>query len=260
MSSEPEIGRLGVIERLDLALAERFSTALGPASEERLVAMQARVLSLRGLDRCLWISGVLALRNYQVSAAQVGEILEGSASRIRPEHQEYGLVRGLGRVLDLLEARAATGRLPDGRYLLQLFREMTSSVARFRNNYLRKDQPWDSLAHLSYPSPREIRPLLDTFTPENHFRDMPLIFDALHPVRQACRVMWRYARISPHPDLNLVMALVALNACLRASGYPFLMPDEGDRQRLSRLIPGPPPPRIMQFEIRLLHQVEALKI
>ncbi len=259
MGSESEIVRLGVIERLDLALAERFSVTIDPSPEERLVAEQGRYLSLRGVDRWRWIAGILAVRNYRVDVAELGEILEGRPSRIRREHQEHGLVRGLDRVLDLLEVRASAGRQPDGFFLLDLFEAMTAEVPRFRNNLLRKDHPWDSLMHLGYPSPRELRSILASFTPENSFRDMPAIFDAMHPVRQACRVMWRYARISPHPDLNLVMAMVALNSCLRASGYPLLMPEPEDRKSLLRLIPGPPPQRIIQFELRLLRQVEELK-
>lgn len=258
MGRESKIVRLGVIERLDLVLAERFSTALGASAEQRLVAMQAHDLSLHGADRWAWIAGMLAIRDYRVSEAEVEKILAGAASRFLPEHQEHGLVRGLDRVLHLCDARANAGQGPDGVFLEELFKEMTRGVSRFRNNHLRRDHPWDSLVHLHYPNPREIRPVLDSFTPQNRFRDMPVIFDAMHPVRQACRVMWRYARISPHPDLNLVMSMIALNAFLRSAGYPYLMPSEGDRESLFRLVPGPPPHRIIRFELRLLRQVEEM--
>ena len=114
------------------------------------------------------------------------------------------------------------------------------------------------MLHLGYPRTRDIDRILESFTRQNCYRDIPAIYGGLHPVRQACRVLWRYARIAPHPDLNHIMAMVAFNACLRASGYPLLVPDKEDRSRLLRLIPGPPPRRIVSFELRLLKQIESM--
>ncbi|MHC5064992.1 MAG: hypothetical protein ACYTG5_13580 [Planctomycetota bacterium] len=260
MSSGSEKYRPGVIERLDLALATRFSAALGPSSEQRIVDIQTSELSLGEDARCEWISGLLSVRNYRVSAEDVRVILNGAPSRFREEHQEFGLVHGLNRVLELLEVQAADGKWPSGKRLVELFSVLTEGIARFRNNAIRKDQPWDSLLYLGYPRTRDLGRIIDSFTKENCYRDIPAIFESLHPVRQACRVLWRYARIAPHPDLNLVMALVAFNACLRASGYPLLVPGRADRSRLMRLIPGPPPRRIVHFELRLLNQIESISV
>ncbi len=260
MSSGSEQYRPGVIERLDLALATRFSAALGPSSEQRIVDIQSSELSLSEDARCEWISGILTVRNYRVASEDVRVILDGGATRFRKEHQEFGLVHGLNRVLELLEVQAGDGKWPSGRRLVELFSVLTDGIARFRNNLIRKDQPWDSLLYLGYPRSRDLQEILDSFTQKNRYRDIQAIYDQLHPVRQACRVLWRYARISPHPDLNLIMAMVAFNACLRAAGYPLLIPGPEDRTRLLRLIPGPPPRRIVHFELRLLEQIESISV
>ena len=42
-------------------------------------------------------------------------------------------------------------------------------------------------------------------------RNKSALFDELHPVRQAPRLMWRFARIAPFPDFNLVMSFVLMN-------------------------------------------------
>ena len=218
MSSGAEQYRPGLIERLDLTLAARFSAVLGPSSEQRIVDIQARELSLSAEDRSEWISGLLAVRNYRVSGEDVRVILEGGECRFNEEHQEFGLVHGLGRVIELIESQAGNGNWPDGEHLIELFRVMTEGIARFRNNLIRKDQPWDSLLYLGYPQNHDLSRILQSFNRENRYRDIAVIFDGLHPVRQACRVLWRYARISPHPDLNLVMAMVAL----RPSRYSMM--------------------------------------
>ena len=74
----------------------------------------------------------------------------------------------------------------------------------------------------------------------------------MHPVRQSFRVLWRFARLAPFPDFNLVMAFVAMNAHLLAQGYPMVRPLAGDRELLVHLVSGPPPLRHGTFESRLL--------
>ena len=119
MSSGAEQYRPGLIERLDLMLADRFSAVLGPSSEQRIVDIQARELSLSAEDRSEWISGLLAVRNYRVSGEDVRVILEGGECRFNEEHQEFGLVHGLGRVIELIESQAGNGNWPDGEHLIE---------------------------------------------------------------------------------------------------------------------------------------------
>ena len=44
----------------------------------------------------------------------------------------------------------------------------------------------------------------------------------------------------------------AFAAWLQAKGFPMLAPDRQDQQFLARLLSGPPPSKVLQFEGRLL--------
>jgi len=76
-------------------------------------------------------------------------------------------------------------------------------------------------------------------------------------VRQAVRVLWRFARIAPFPDFNTVMGFMLMDAYLLAKGYPMVAPSAEDRGLLNQLLAGPPPRRVVQFESRLLKLVHS---
>lgn len=207
-----------------------------------------------------WIASMLALRGLAVSEADAAAILAGDAGRYRRDDQEYRLTLGLRRVLDRIVEHGGHGRLLDGWFTVELFRMFAGEVPRFRNNTLRRDLPWDTILYVTYPSPEQVRGLLDTFDEAHAFRDFPALFRSLHPVRQAFRILWRLARIAPFPDFNLVMGFVAMNAFLHAKGYPMLAPRREDRVMLNRLVSGPPPQRIVRFEARLLEAVATTEV
>ena len=103
-----------------------------------------------------------------------------------------------------------------------------------------------------------LRFLIDSFDHKRCYRDAPIIFHGLHPVRQGFRLMWRFARIAPFPDFNAVIAWLGLNAWLQSRGFPLLCAERGDQEFLTRLLSGPPPTKIVQFEARLLAAFEVL--
>ncbi len=198
-----------------------------------------------------WIRGVLSIRGIKVDNVMVRKILEGNRDP-RCSRQERVFIGGLDRALDRLLARGAKGELPDGWFTIELFETVTQGLPRFTNNHLRRDLPWDSLRHLRYPKPSEIGGMLDRFTEEHRYCDMPLVFDRMHPVRCAFRGMWRLGRISPFPDFNLMFAFIFMNAFHVAHGYPLIVPAVSDKQMLENLVTGPVPQRLVQFESRLL--------
>ena len=165
------------------------------------------------------------------------------------------MLSGLRECLRLVRRRASDGAPPDGWFFVELFCAMTAELPRFRNNDLRRGPPWDAQLYVTYPPPEQLRSLLNTFDVARCFRDVPLAFHALHPVRQGFRLMWRFARIAPFPDFNVVMAWLGMNAWLQTKGYPLLPIENGDQDLLSRLVGGPPPAKILQFEARLLRRV-----
>jgi hypothetical protein len=130
-------------------------------------------------------------------------------------------------------------------------------VRRFRNNALRSDPPWDGVLYVPHPAPGELPALLDTFDAGHSYRDHPAVFASLHPVRQSFRVLWRFARLAPFPDLNLPMAWLAMCGHLLGKGYPLLVPEPSDRELVLRLVSGPPPLRMTRWEARLLATVSA---
>lgn len=243
---------LSMLERIDLALASRFVT---DRTEEDMLAAAQRVVD--GVRRPtpedpLFAASVLRLRGFVLDDDDAVAVFAGRGSRLSPVTQEYRMLRGLQRCLGLLRKRAADGTPPDGWFLVELFRELTADLPRFRNNELRRSAPWDALLYVSYPAADELPSLLDTFDEKRCFRDAPVLFHRFHPVRQAFRLMWRFARLAPFPDFNVPMAWLGMNAWLQAKGFPLLTADLGDQSLMVRLLSGPPPQRIVQLEARLL--------
>ena len=138
----------------------------------------------------------------------------------------------------------------DSRLLQQPAR--SGEVARFRNNSLRRDLPWDALPDVRYPEPDRLQGLVDGFHVANHYGDREDPFAELHPVRQAVRMFWRIGRIAPFPDFNLTMAFLVMNAHLRRLGYPLFRAEPGDRRRFQDLVRSAVPLKCLFVEQRLL--------
>ena len=201
------------------------------------------------------MAALLRLRGFSVQDVDAVQVLDGTSRRLLPQSQESQLLFGLVDVLQMMRDRASQGRPPDGWFLVELFKTMTRGLPRFRNNSLRVDQPWDGLLYVAHPRPTELTHVLDHFDHGHRYRDQPALFDRLHPLRQGFRVLWRFARIAPFPDLNVPMAWLAMSSWLLSRGYPMLMPEAGDRELVPRLVAAPPPTRIVQWEARLLKTI-----
>lgn len=241
-----------MLERIDLALASRLVAGLDQS--EPLAVAQGVLDALRRPEPgdAAFVAGVLRLRGFVVTDEDAVHALAGTPGRLSAVAQEYRLLRGLGVCLGRIRERATQGQLPDGWFVADLFRSLTCELPRFRNNELRRGPPWDAVLYVNYPGSDELRFLLDTLDAPHHYRDQPMLWNALHPVRQGFRLCWRFARIAPFPDFNLVMAWLLLNAWLLAKGYPLLPADRSDQAMLTRLISGPPPSRMVPLEARLL--------
>jgi hypothetical protein len=244
--------QLSALERVDLALASRM---VGAAADDEPLAVAQRPLA--GLRRPapadpVFLASLLRLRGFVLDDGDVADVLAGRQGRLSPITQEHRLLRGLQECLRLIRLRAADGLTPDGWFLVDLFRTMTAELPRFRNNELRRGPPWDGVNWLAYPAPEQLRAVLDTFDLQRCYRDVPLVFHGLHPVRQGFRLMWRFARVAPFPDFNVVLAWLGMNAWLQAKGFPLLRSEQGDQALLSRVLTGPPPTKMPPFEARLL--------
>jgi hypothetical protein len=251
MTGQPQLG-LTILERLDLSVAMRFASR---ADDRELLALaqryQDRLYRPVGSD-AHWVAALLRLRGFMVLDEDVAAILSGHPGRLPSVSQEHALVIGLARALETMRARAARGMLPDGWFLVALFQSITRNVARFHSNALRVDAPWDAILYLGYPDHDELNQLIDVFDWKHRYGDNARTFDSLHPVRQSFRILWRLARIAPFPDLNLVLAWLAMCSYLLAKGYPLVAPEPQDQGLLHCLVAGPPPKKILQFESRLL--------
>jgi hypothetical protein len=247
-----------LLERLDLALVSRLVHAT--AADDEMLATAQRFqdrIYRRTSNDARFIASLLRLRGLAVLDDDASDVLSGATSRFQPNCQEFQLIRGLQDVLQILRDRASRGTPPDGWFLVELFKAMTRGLPRFRNNVLRVDPPWDAILYVRYPLPQELNYLLDTFDESHRYRDFPRLFDDLHPVRQGFRILWRFARLAPFVDFNVPMGWLAMCSWLLARGYPLLTPDPLDQAFLVRLISGPPPTKIVQFESRLLDTVES---
>lgn len=249
MGADAETPPLNLLQRVDLALARRVATS----------TLQVQELT-RGIglpvpppvDPNAWIAGVLGLRGLLIHEQDVAAVIAGDESRYDPDCHEHNLIAGMARVYECLLQRADPCRAPDGWLMVELFKEFTRDVKRFRNNFTRRDMPWDAILYVNHPKHDDVSACLDSFRLENYYTDNSLRFKSLHPVRQSFRVMWHFARIAPFPDFNLTMAWVALNLYLLHCGYPMLLAERDDRERLYRLITGPVPLRITTLESRML--------
>ena len=244
-------------DQVDLALASRL---VGEPVEQDLLASAQRALD--GLRRpapsdAEFLISLLRLRGFSVDDDDGVAVLSGRECSLSPLTQEHRLLRGLQRCLRMIRARAAQSLTPDGWFLVDLFRTLTEELPRFRNNDLRRGQPWDALLYVNYPAPEQLRFLVDAFDSKRCYRDAPICFHGLHPVRQGFRLFWRFARIAPFPDFNIVLAWLGMNAWLQAKGLPLLRSEEGDQQLAAKLVSGPPPLRVVQLEARLLAAFEA---
>lgn len=254
MGFEPQTPTLTHLERLDLALA----TQMVPRAEaldlqappeawaHLLVEAGNRPRPAAGL-----VCGHLELRGIDLRLSEVQAVLHGRQGRYQPEQQEYAFIQGMARCLALVGERVRAQLPPDGEFAVELFRAFAGDLARFRNNWLRRDLPWDGLLYVPYPAAQDVPDLLDRFDEASSYRDLPLRFLGLHPVRQSFRLLWRLARIAPFPDFNLLVAFLVMNVYLMVKGYPAITPMPGDRELLGRVLSGPPPQRLTTFEARL---------
>ncbi|MFM1870962.1 MAG: hypothetical protein RL398_384 [Planctomycetota bacterium] len=252
----PSKNEPSLLERVDLALASRLARVVGEPQPEESAQRVLDGLRKPCPDDASFLAAMLRLRGFVLSDEDALAVLQGVDGRLAPLSQEYRLIRGMHRGLTELRQRAMDGIAPDGWFFLTLFREMTHELPRFRNNELRRGPPWDAVLYTNYPQPDQLHYLLDTFDEEHSFRDQPAMFRSLHPVRQGFRILWRFARIAPFADFNAVVAWLGMNAWLQYKGYPLMAPQDGDQAFLSRLVGGPPPIKIVQFESRLLAVTE----
>ena len=184
-----------------------------PRDEERRLPRDARVL-IPGFTFAAVPSSVVHAdcvpvlcevgENYRIDMADfkarlddVQAVIDCDEGRFGPEHHEYALIAGLLRVFDRLASPGVgVRRAPDGWILMELFKEFVGSVARFRDHYVRQDSPWDAILYVEYPDSSQLNAYLDGFNVDSSYMDNRMRFEKLHPVRQAFRVMWHFARIA----------------------------------------------------------------
>ena len=243
-----------LLERVDLALASRL---VAVESDEPLASAQQVLDGVRrpAATDAAFFAALLRLRGFVVADDDARDVLTGTPGRLSPVNQEYRMIRGLAAGMQLVRERAAGGEPPNGWFAVEIWKQMTAELPRFQNNDMRRGPPWDSVLYVSYPTVEQLPFLLDRFDLEHSFRDIPQLFRSFHPVRQGFRIMWRFARIAPFPDFNLLMGWMLMVAWLQWHGYPPLLPERADQVMLARLLSGPPPLRIVQLERRLLDAI-----
>lgn len=254
MATDQDTPITNALQRLDLALAMRVAEAPPQVCD---LTEGLGLPAGPAAPRCQWVAGLLGLRGLQVHTDDVQAVIDCDEGRFGPEHHEYALIAGLLRVFDRLASPGVgVRRAPDGWILMELFKEFVGSVARFRDHYVRQDSPWDAILYVEYPDSSQLNAYLDGFNVDSSYMDNRMRFEKLHPVRQAFRVMWHFARIAPFPDFNITMAWVAMDMYLLHAGYPMVIPEPGDRTLLHGMMTGPVPLRIQTFERRLLGMLE----
>ncbi len=257
MARESETAGLTHLERLDVALAARISALVDQLGDADFAAQQFATLKHPVHTQRRWIAGTLGLRGFAVRDEDVRDVLGRCHGRFEPSQQEYKLITGLAAVLGDALHGSEGALMPEGWSLVRAFQLMTVQIDRFRNNHHRLDRPWDLVRGVPYPDPDQVAERLDEFVAENRYGETREEWEGLHPVRRSFRILWRFARIAPFPDLNLILAFVAMNQHLLATGYPLVVPEASDRAMLTRLVANPKPPwRVVQFESRLLQALE----
>ena len=189
VTNQQQNQEITILERIDLALASRL---VGQRVDGDLIAG-----AQRAIDRFRrsaptdgeFLTSVLRLRGFAVDDEDAAAALAGREDRLSPLTQEYRLLRGLQRALKMIRARSSQGAPPDGWFLVDLFREMTSEMPRFRNNDLRRGQPWDGLLYVDYPPPEDLRFLVDGFDSKRCYRDAPIRSEERR-VGKECRSRW----------------------------------------------------------------------
>ncbi len=252
MTHQHKKQNLSPLDRVDLALASRL---VGAGSEQDLIAAAQRALDgirLPAPADSEFLISLLRLRGMAINDNEAGKVIAGRHSKIPALSQEYRLLCGLKECLNMVRQRASTNNPPDGWFMVELFRTMVKDLPRFRDNELRRCPPWDAMLYINYPAPEQLRFLIDSFDSESCYRDAPLVFNSMHPVRQGFRMMWRFMRLSPFPDYNAVIAWLGMNTWLQSKGYPLLSAEKEDQQFLAKLLSGPPPTEVVSYEARLL--------
>jgi hypothetical protein len=251
-----------LLDRLDLTLAHQIVQAADFGEPELLASAQGYhdALFRRNPKDPHFFAALLRQRGFAVWDDDAIEVLAGNNRRLPATSQEHHLLHGLADALQMIRERGSQGRLPDGWFMTEVFRVATRGIARFRNNTIRSDEPWDAILNVSHPQATELSTILDTFHYENRYRDNQALFDSMHPLRQGFRILWRFVRIAPFPDLNGMMGWLAMCSWLLAKGYPLLFPDASDRELVKRMASGPPPNRCVQWEARLLDSLQRRRV
>ncbi len=256
MSQKAELAP-SLLDRLDVALANRITGSARIGEEELLASAQGYHdrLFRRDARDPHFLASLLRQRGFAVWDEDAVEVFAGNAKRLPWTSQESQLLHGLTDALQMIRDHASRGRMPDGWFLTEIFRVATRGIARFRNNTIRSDAPWDAGLHVTHPEPAALSAILDTFDLDHQFRDNTSRFNSLHPLRQGYRILWRFIRISPFPDFNTMMGWLAMCSWLLGKGYPLLVPDASDRELVKRMVSGPPPTRCVQWEARMLESL-----
>ncbi len=210
-----EIGPLGA---LDLRLAQEALEK--PPSWDPWIVHRVR--------RHRWIQALMGARGWCLSQDDVAAVLLGKPSRFLPQHREYGLIRNLNILLDLVEERAERKVLPTGPSLLLDYRRLIQGLPD-RVLGLRRGQAWDLPHGFEAPRPVLLPRLLARFRETNAYLAPLSEFRGKHPVIQAAALCRQFLRMSPFESENAVLALLATGQFLLAHGYPPLLLLRSDR-------------------------------
>ncbi|HHI78764.1 MAG TPA: hypothetical protein ENK02_02150 [Planctomycetes bacterium] len=216
-----EIGPLGA---LDLGLAQRAIER--PRGQDPWMAHQVR--------RNRWIQALMGARGWCLSQQDVEAVLQGKPGRFLPQHREFGLIRNLNLLLDLVEERAERKVLPTGPSLLLDYRRLVKGLPD-RILGLRKGRAWDLPHGFEAPRPVLLPRLLARFREGNAYLAPYSDFKGKHPVLQGAALCRQFLRLSPFESENAVLALLATGQFLMAHGYPPFLPLRSDRPTLMSL-------------------------
>jgi hypothetical protein len=234
------------LEELDVLLALIASDGAG--SQEVAFDWMAR-------QRLSAVTGAVRFVRVAATLEDVAAVLLGRPGRFSPTSGEFWLIRGLDSALSALEVRSLTGEGPDAAHLMSLWRELTGRLPHAPRAAWRDREPIDAIPGVDYPSPVLLEDLLGRFRAADCYLDEPSWFQTLHPVRQACRIFARSARLAPFPQHNLLMAWLAACAWLRARAYPLLVLDPCDQRLVLRHVLADPAEGPVEWEERLVVQV-----